>query len=71
MHARHFLWPICGFLLASAAPSGQTVDRHTMAPAATYVPDVKPLPSQTDSELRDTVERLIVDRSALARRYSD
>jgi uncharacterized protein (DUF885 family) len=71
MHARHFLWPICGFLLASAVPSGQTVDRHTMAPAATYVPDVKPLPSQTDSELRDTVERLIADRSALARRYSD
>jgi uncharacterized protein (DUF885 family) len=72
MRARHFLvLSIGGLLIASAAPSGQAVDRHTMAPAATYVPDVKPLPSQTDSELRDTVERLIADRSALARRYSD
>jgi uncharacterized protein (DUF885 family) len=50
---------------------GQTVDKHTMAPASSYVPEVKPLPSQTDSELRDLVERLILDRQALARRYTD
>jgi uncharacterized protein (DUF885 family) len=71
MKSRDFLTiaAICG--LAGAMTAAQTVDRHTMSPAATYVPAVKPLPSQTDSELRDTVERLIVDRSALARRYSD
>ncbi|MGH9330281.1 MAG: DUF885 family protein [Vicinamibacterales bacterium] len=70
MNPRHFLAIAAAFLVV-ATPSGQTVDRHTMAPAATYVPDVKPLPSQTDSELRDLVERLIVDGGALARRYSD
>jgi Bacterial protein of unknown function (DUF885) len=70
MKSRQFL-AIVAVISAAATPSGQTVDKHTMAPAASYVPDVKPLPSQTDSELRDLVERLILDRQALARRYSD
>jgi uncharacterized protein (DUF885 family) len=72
MNARHrLLLSIAGVFAASAASFGQSVDRHTMAPAAAYVPDVNPLPNQTGSELRDLVERLIVDRAALARRYSD
>ncbi|HEX2343791.1 MAG TPA: DUF885 family protein [Vicinamibacterales bacterium] len=71
MKSRYF-FALAAVVSSAAAVSGdQTVDRHTMAPAAAYVPDVKPLPSQTDSELRDTVERVIVDRSALTRRYSD
>jgi uncharacterized protein (DUF885 family) len=71
MNSRDFLTiaAICG--LVGAAAAAQTVDRHTMSPAAAYVPEMKPLPSETDSQLRDTVERLIADRSALARRYSD
>ncbi len=71
MKSRYFFAAAAVVGVTSAVSGDQTVDRHTMAPAATYVPEVKPLPSQTDSELRDTVERLIVDRSALARRYSD
>ena len=71
MKSRYFFAAAAVVAVTSAASGDQTVDRHTISPAATYVPDVKPLPSQTDSELRDTVERLIVDRSALARRYSD
>jgi uncharacterized protein (DUF885 family) len=71
MKSRYFFAAGAFVGLTSAVSGDQTVDRHTMSPASTYVPDVKPLPSQTDSELRDTVERLIVDRSALARRYSD
>jgi uncharacterized protein (DUF885 family) len=72
MHGRQFLFlSLAGFVLVAATPFGQPADRHTMAPAGSYVPDVRPLPSQTDSELRDLVERLIVDRGALARRYSD
>jgi len=71
MKSRYF-FALAAVVSSAAAVSGdQTVDRHTMAPAAAYVPDVKPLPSQTDSELRDTVERVMVDRSALTRRYSD
>jgi uncharacterized protein (DUF885 family) len=71
MKSRYF-FALAAIVSSAAAVSGdQTVDRHTMAPAAAYVPDVKPLPSQTDSELRDTVERVMVDRSALTRRYSD
>jgi uncharacterized protein (DUF885 family) len=52
--------------------TGQTgaVPRHETAPPSSYVPDVPPLPSQTDSLLRDLVERLIVDRNALMRRYT-
>jgi uncharacterized protein (DUF885 family) len=38
--------------------------------ATTYVPAVDPLPSKTDSELRDMVERLRSDGLALGRRYS-
>ncbi len=71
MKSRYFFAAAAVVGVTSAISGDQTVDRHTMAPAATYVPEVKPLPSQTDSELRDAVERLIVDRSALARRYSD
>ena len=75
MKSRHFLVPmlVLAALVATAAgpAAQQTVDRHTMSPASTYVPPVTPLPRQSDSELRDLVERLIVDRAALARRYSD
>jgi len=71
MKSRYFFAAAAVVGVTSAVSGDQTVDRHTMSPAVTYVPDVKPLPSQTDSELRDTVERLIADRSALARRYSD
>jgi uncharacterized protein (DUF885 family) len=71
MKSRYF-YVLAAVVSSAAAGSGdQAADRHTMAQASSYVPELKPLPSQTDSELRDTVERLIVDRSALARRYSD
>ncbi|MGH9314948.1 MAG: DUF885 domain-containing protein [Vicinamibacterales bacterium] len=71
MKSRYLSATAAASVLTSALFAEQAVDRHTMAPAAGYVPDVKPLPRQTDSELRDLVERLIVDRGALTRRYSD
>ncbi|HEX2443343.1 MAG TPA: DUF885 family protein [Vicinamibacterales bacterium] len=75
MKSRQFLVQMLVLAALGATAAGtaarQTVDRHTMSPAATYVPSVTPLPHQSDSELRDLVERLIVDRAALARRYSD
>jgi Bacterial protein of unknown function (DUF885) len=71
MRARDF-FAIAGLTIGGAVlPAAQTADHHTMSPPASYVPDVKPLPTQTDSELRDLIERVIVDRGALTRRFAD
>jgi uncharacterized protein (DUF885 family) len=56
--------------VAAAPAAGQMASHVGDAPrAAAYVPDVDPPPSKTKSELRDLVERLRSDWSALGRRY--
>jgi len=52
-------------LTVPALAAGQPAPR-----AASYVPDLQPLPVQATSELRDTVERYRVDRAAMQRRWS-